>query len=71
MGAAFSFIKPEHMAIKPGHVAAAGLRPIMRIQPVKDANALPAKKDEKDGKAKEQNDTSQQTVDELQNKFGF
>jgi len=65
MGAVFSSIKPEQMAT-------AGLRPVMRVQPVQDAKALPVKKEEdKTGKAKEEKDTSHQTVDEIQNKFGF
>jgi hypothetical protein len=68
MGAVFSSIKPEQMTT-------AGLRPVMRVQPVQDAKALPVKKEEdKTGKAKEpkeEKDTSHQTVDEIQNKFGF
>ena len=65
MGAALSAIKPEQ-------VSAAGLRPVQRIQPVQESKTLPVKKeDDKTGKAKEPKDTSQQTVDEIQNKFGF
>ena len=65
MGAGISSIKPEQMAT-------AGLRPVMRIQPVQDTKALPVKKEEdKTGKAKESKDTTHQTVDEIQNKFGF
>ena len=65
MGAALSSIKPEQMT-------AAGLRPVMRVQPVQDLKALPVKKkDPEPEKAKEPKDTTQQTVDELQNKFGF
>lgn len=65
MGAIFSSIKLEQMTT-------AGLRPVMRVQPVQDAKALPVKKEEdKTGKAKEPKDTSHQTVDEIQNKFGF
>jgi hypothetical protein len=69
MGAGFSSIKPEQMAV------AVGPRPVMRIQPVQDSKTRPVKKeDDKTGKAKEQKeekDTSHQTVDEIQNKFGF
>ena len=65
MGAGFSSIKPEQ-------VATAGLRPVMRVQPVQESKALPVKKEEdKTGKAKEPKDTTHQTVDEIQNKFGF
>jgi hypothetical protein len=65
MGAVFSSIKPEQMTT-------AGLRPVMRVQPVQDTKALPVKKEEdKTGKAKEPKDTTHQTVDEIQNKFGF
>ena len=66
MGAGFSSIKPEQ-------VATAGLRPVQRIQPVQDTKTLPVKKkeDEKTGSAKEPKDTTHQTVDEIQNKFGF
>ena len=65
MGAAFSSIKPEQ-------VTTAGLRPVMRVQPVQESKTLPVKKeDDKTGKAKEPKDTCQQTLDEIQNKFGF
>ena len=65
MGAGISSIKPEQ-------VASAGLRPVQRIQPVQESKTLPVKKeDDKTGKAKEPKDTTHQTVDEIQNKFGF
>ena len=65
MGAGFSSIKPEQMAT-------AGLRPVQRIQPVQESKTRPVKKEEdKTGKAKEPKDTTHQTVDEIQNKFGF
>jgi len=53
-------------------MTAAGLRPVMRVQPVQDLKALPVKKkDPEPEKAKEPKDTTHQTVDEIQNKFGF
>jgi len=67
MGAVFSSIKPEQMAT-------AGLHPVMRVQAVQDPPAKKGeKKEEKEEKEKkkEEKDTTHQTVDELQNKFGF
>ena len=51
-------------------VAAVGLRPVMKLQPVQEGKNLPEKKDEQK-KETERKDTTQQTVDELQNKCGF
>jgi len=42
----------------------------MKLQPVQEGKNLPEKKDEQK-KETERKDTTQQTVDELQNKFGF
>ena len=63
MGAGVSTIKSETLAT-------AGLRPVLRVQAIQETKTLPVKKDEKDEK-KERKDTTHQTVDELQNKFGF
>jgi transposase len=64
MGAAFSSIKPEQMAT-------AGLRPVMRVQAVQDPPAKKGEKEKEKKEKKEEKDTTHQTVDELQNKFGF
>ena len=64
MGAGISSIKPEQMAT-------AGLRPVMRVQAVQDPPAKKGEKKEEKEKKKEEKDTTHQTVDEIQNKFGF
>jgi len=63
MGAGFSSIKPEQ-------VAAAGLRPVKGVHSVQESKALPVK-DKAEKEKKEEKDTTHQTVDEIQNKFGF